>query len=339
MCNGSQLKDCIYDYVSDLNQSTAETRLYFINSDTILHKGDLTSYIKNMTPATFKRAGGSRSNTDIGRILNVIIDNMETNDVAMFISDCILDLPAVDAQKFLTNCQISIKNAIINGKKRNPDFAVEIIKMESDFEGAYYYQNGSVEILKDVKRPYYIWMFGSDSNLAKLNKDVPLSGINKYGLKGYVAFAGPQQIPFDILNSSLTGSVINPTKSDYKVTIRGDFSTTLLRDEALLDKSNFSFSNRGIVIDGVYPISDPNSQYTHFIRFTIPKDTKISEDNLILNAPHLPSWVKESNDETGLDVKNHLEQTTGILQLVEGVSDAYKKENILTKLKFKVKRK
>jgi hypothetical protein len=339
MCDGSQLKDCIYDYVSYLNQSTDTTYLYFINSNVIPYKGQLSSFIKNMNPATFKSAGGCRANTDISELINIIIGNMDSNDVAMFISDCILDLPEVDAQKFLTNCQISIKNAIINGKKNNPNFAVEIIKMESDFDGTYFYPNGTVEKLNDVKRPYYIWLFGSDGNLAMFNKEVPVSGINKHGLKGYVAFTGPQQVPFDILNNNLTGNVINSTKGEYKVTIRGDFRTTLLRDEALLDKSNFSFGNSGIVIDGIYPITDPNSQYTHFIRFTIPKDTKISEDNLILNAPHLPSWVRESNDETGTDIKNHLDQTTGILQLVEGVADAYKKDNVLTKLKFNVKRK
>jgi hypothetical protein len=339
MCAGSQLKDCIYDYVSDLNQSTDTTYLYFINSNVIPCKWPLDSYIKNMNPAIFKSAGGSRANTDISELVNVIIGNMDANDVAMFISDCILDLPAVDAQKFLTRCQISIKNAIINGKKNNPKFAVEIIKMESDFDGAYFYPNGTVEKLKDVKRPYYIWLFGSDSNLAKINKEVSILGINKYGLKGYVAFTGPQQVSFDIMNRNLTSGVINSTKGEYQVTIRADFKTTLLQDYALLDKTNFSFNNQSIAIDGIYPITDPNSQYTHFINFTIPKDAKISEDNLILNAPHLPSWVKESNDETGMDINNHLDQTTGILQLIEGVADAYKKDNTITKLKFNVKRK
>ena len=39
MCDGSQLKDAIYDYVSDLNRYTEKTELYYINSDTIPYKG------------------------------------------------------------------------------------------------------------------------------------------------------------------------------------------------------------------------------------------------------------------------------------------------------------
>lgn len=85
---------------------------------------------------------------------------MTDTSVSIFISDCILDLPVSNSQKFLSRCQISIKNAINEGRNKIPDLGVEIIKMTSDFNGKYYYPNGGIEKLKDVKRPYYIWILG-----------------------------------------------------------------------------------------------------------------------------------------------------------------------------------
>lgn len=35
MCDGSQLKDAVYDYISDLNRNTSSTELYYINSKII----------------------------------------------------------------------------------------------------------------------------------------------------------------------------------------------------------------------------------------------------------------------------------------------------------------
>lgn len=47
MCDGSQLKDAVYDFVSDLNRNTDTTQLYYINSQIIPSKENLTAYIKN----------------------------------------------------------------------------------------------------------------------------------------------------------------------------------------------------------------------------------------------------------------------------------------------------
>ena len=98
------------------------------------------------------------------------------------------------------------------------------------------------------------------------------------------------------------------------------------------------FNNSNLVIDGVYPISDKNSKFTHFLNFTIPNGTQIAQDCLIFNSPKLPSWISESNDETGDNIHNNLDKTTGIKYLIQGVADAYKNENVCTKMNFNVNR-
>ena len=63
MCSGSMLKDAVYDYVSDAKKATTVCNLYYINSQVIPYNGPLDSYIKDLTPTSFAKAGGNRSNT------------------------------------------------------------------------------------------------------------------------------------------------------------------------------------------------------------------------------------------------------------------------------------
>ena len=121
--------------------------------------------------------------------------------------------------------------------------------------------------------------------------------------------------------------------------IRADFRSTLQPDGIVQDISNFSFNNNSIIVDGVYPISDKKVGYTHFIKFTIPKGTKIAQESLTFSFPKLPSWVSASNDDTGTNVMDNLDKTTGIKYLVQGVADAFRTETICTTMQFNVKRK
>lgn len=339
MCAGSQLKDAVYDYISELNRGTDTTSLYYINSVILPYKGNLTNYIKDLTPASFHQAGGNTSNTDLGSIIANVLQTVNDSTVSMFVSDCILDLPSKNAQKFLTNCEIRIKDEIINAKKRVPTLGIEVLQLNSDFEGKYFYPNGTVENLKDVKRPYYIWIFGDKNNIAKLNTDAPLSLLAKYGLSGIASFTTESAIPFEIKNKSLTSQTIVPVKGNYEVTILADFRTTLQSNEEIQNKRNYSFNNQDITIDGVYPITAKNSPYTHYVKFTIPNGVNVAQECLTFNAPQMPSWVVNSNDETGQDVAKNISKTTGIRYLIQGVADAYNREQIVTKLNFTVKRK
>lgn len=339
MCDGSQLKDAVYDYISDLNRNTSSTELYYINSKIIPYKGNLTSYIKDLNPVSFHKAGGNTANTDLGSIIASVLSNVNDTTVVIFISDCILDLPSKDAKKFLTHCEIRIKDEVINAQKRIADLGVEILKLSSDFNGKYFYPNGSIEKLDNVKRPYYIWIFGNKNYLAKLNSEVPLSQLSKYDLGGIVAFTNQSAVPFDIYNNGLTSKTIIPAHGDYHLTIQADFRSTLQPDGMVQDKGNYTFNNSTLIVDGIYPISDRNSKYSHFIRFTIPKGTNIAQDCLTFSAAKLPSWIFESNDETGTNIKENLDKTTGIKYLIQGVADAYKNEKVSTIFNFNIKRK
>lgn len=163
--------------------------------------------------------------------------------------------------------------------------------------------------------------------------------MEKYGYDNIISYCPKTSIPYDITNRALISKTINPIKGDYNATIRADFCTTLQSEDVLLNLDNYSFNNQNLIIENIKPIIATEREYSHFINITIPKGVNIAEDYLILKAPNMPSWVLESNDESGENVKGNLDKTTGIKYLIGGVSDAYKKDNVLTTLKFTVKRK
>lgn len=338
MCDGSDLKNAVFDYVSELNLVSAHTGLYYINSKVISFAGSLNSYIKTLNPVSFKKAGGDRKNSDLSQMLSTILTEVNDTTVCIFVSDCILDLNVKDSQKFLDNCRISVKNAVNECRHRVSDLAVEIIQLKSDFTGNYYYPNNKSELLTDVERPYYIWIFGKASNLAKINAAVPLSLFENYKFQGSVVFTNAAAIPYSVSNGFTPNSnILKAIDGSYKVILRANFSATLQPSEVIEDTSNYSFHKKGITIESVAQITDKGSQFTHSIVFYVPEGSAIGEDILCLNAPQsLPQWLHDSNDESGTDITSKLDTTTGILQLVQGVADSYKNVTQIANCKFKI---
>lgn len=344
MSPGSQLKDALYDYLSEAQSATKAIELFYVNSNTIPFRGTLRQYISTLTPDSFRQAGGDRTSSDLtsilARIVNEICDStLRDSMVSLFISDCILDLPkSVDATKLLTFNQITIKNLVNNGRTLVPDLSVRVIKMMSDFSGKYYYQDGSIEYLSGVQRPYYIWMFGSNRQLARLEEAVPLSRLKRHGLEGIVSFAPTVSVPYSIGGSQGASNVVRPHRGIYSLKIRTKLSATLLPDSVLLDPTNYKFASASLRIKKIQPIRNDAVQYTHSIEFEMPQNKTVTKDCLSIIRPQLPEWVAASNDESGVDIRNNLNKTTGIRYLIEGIYDSYRKDEVATQCSFTIKR-
>ena len=84
MCSGSNLKDAVFDYVSDLKRNTFSCSLFYINSTVIPRPDDLDLYIKNLTPASFACSGGNRANTDLMNIFKEVMSRHESKTVSAF---------------------------------------------------------------------------------------------------------------------------------------------------------------------------------------------------------------------------------------------------------------
>ena len=333
MCAGSNLKDAVFDYVSDLKRLTTSCSLYYINSKVIPYNGELNSYIKDLTPESFAKDGGNHANTDLRQIVDTILKANGKQTVSVFVSDCILDIPQ-NAINFLGNCQVSIKNTFNEALAENPNLGVEIIKLESKFEG-FWFCGHNRELLKDVKRPYYIWVIGDQRYLADFNKKVPVENIIG-GIKEYCAYAAPQKIPFDITKSTYVTNHSGKINVDVLINLRGSLqSGTMCKNTALYKSANPA----QVTVASVNEITDATNPYSHVITLEIKNPETLRSETLTFSYPHLATWVSNSDDTTGTNIKDNLKKTTGLMALIKGVAEAYKNSTTYGSVSFEIKNK
>ena len=336
MCNGSELKDAVYSYISKLNRNTDTTKLFFINSDIIPYKKELRGFIKDLTPQSFREAGGNRANSDIGEMLKNVLESVSDTTVSIFVSDCILDLPQ-DAMDFFNIKKTDILNCVSDKRKDFPNLSIKILKMQSKFNGMYYYSKGHGNPVRidDKKRPYYIWILGTNNNISFLNSKVPASEI-KYGFMNEISFTPYVSVPFEV-SSKGQGKVLNAVNGQYEMLIKADFRPTLKSNTEINNISNYQAYSHDITVKEVREIK-AESMYSHYIRVVI-KNANIKEENIRFKTPDIAQWVIDTNDTSGCDINKNMNKTTGILSLIEGVAEGYKEETINTNFKFSLKRK
>lgn len=332
MCNGSNLKDAVYDYVSDLKKNTTTCDLFYINSQIIPCEESLDNYIKNLTPSSFAKAGGNLKDTDLRSIFKLIMDKHEANTVSVFVSDCILDIPQ-SATDFFGNCQVSVKNTFNEAIAKHPDLGVEIIKLQSKFDG-YWYCGKSKQKLDGVKRPYYIWVIGDKNILAMLNEKVPVAKIIG-GIDDYCAYSTSQPIPFDIAQKRY---VVNHSDK-INVEVLADLRTSL-QEESLLESIYQYIPENPLQtkVVSVSPISKSGSNYSHVINLELSSPQTIKTASISLNYPEMAQWVKLSNDSTGI-YANSIDKTTGIQYLIQSIADAYRDHLNFGTIAFNLKNK
>ena len=317
MCNGSNLKDAVYDYASDLKKHTTICNLFYVNSQIIPCKESLDDYIKNLTPSSFAKAGGNLKDTDLRSIFKLIMSKHEKNTVSVFVSDCILDIPQ-SATDFFGNCQVSIKNTFNEAIEKHPNLGVEIVKLQSKFDG-YWFCGKNKQKLDNVKRPYYIWIIGDKNILAMLNEKVPVANIIG-GIDDYCAYSTSQPIPFDIEKKRYA---VNHSDK-INVEVLADLRPSLQEENLLENVYQYSSENPVLTkVVGIKPISKSGSNYSHVIYLELSSPQTLKAASVTLSYPEMAQWVILANDSTGV-YANSIDKTTGIQYLIKGVADAYK---------------
>ena len=325
MFDGSELKDAVYSYVSGLKTHSDTTELYFVNSDVYGVKAPLQDVIYAMSPTTFHSSPGNKANTDIADIFGMVLSQLEENSVSILVTDAILDLPAGSTAFFHTK-QTQIKSIFENYLKKNPNFAVEIFRMSSRFNGKYYFTGGSVA-LSNQKRPYYMFVLGDKQALSAANGIVAKSMI-QHGVENYYAYSSYTQVPFVIENKkkkSHNGEFeVRLQKRSVPVIAKVDLQYTL-HDEELLKVSDLyavAFGDEGIKIKTIKELSK-EPDYTHEITLTLPENADEGSVNLYFCPPPYPRWLEDANDDLSDASVATTMKTTGIKYIVEGISDAF----------------
>lgn len=336
MCDGSEFKDAVKGFISSCESDFDSVSLNFINTNIIQQGNDVRDFIAHMNPTQFKAAGGNHANTDIGDLVEKVVRNTGKSTISMFISDCILDIPQ-KATNYFTDRQIDVTNTIKRFQRQRNN-AVVVIQLESVFKGNYYGVDETT-YLNGVKRPYYIWLFGDAELIANAIKNSPIEEI-KHGVKNWTSFSKKQVLPFEITNKFGNKPLkIRPMGNDYEIKVKADLSRMLKSDNLLSNPLSYHVNNGGFVkVQSIKKVKEP--QYTHEISITINKNIASCDETLsYIDANRVPAWVEALNDDTGKNIRQNLNKTTGIKYIIQGVAEAYKAETVLGEIKYVINNK
>lgn len=325
MFDGSELKDAVYSYVSGLSTHSDTTELYFVNSDVYSVKAPLQDVINAMSPAAFHKSPGNKANTDIADIFKMVLMQMEENSVSVLVTDAILDLPAGSTVFFLTK-QTQIKSIFENYLKENPNFAIEIFRMSSRFNGKYYFTGGSV-VLSNQQRPYYMFVMGDKQTLSAANGIVAKSQI-QHGVENYYAYSSYTEVPFVVMNKKKKehDGQFDIRLQDRAVPViaKVDLQYTL-HDEDIMKEPilyDIAFGDDSIKIKSIKELPK-EPEYTHELTIILPENADEGSVNIYFCPPPYPHWLDDANDDlSDVSVATTM-KTTGIKYIVEGISDAF----------------
>jgi hypothetical protein len=340
LCEGSQFKDAIFDYVSSLNGYVDTTELSYINQDIINYKGSIQNY-----PSIISFKSGVRKHSDLGEMLESVLRCTDDNTISVFISDCILDVPDGNASDYLCNREIEIKNAFIKHRNKYKNFSVEIIRLLSKYKGSYWYK-GELHDFFNGSRPYYMWVMGNQNALAYLNRKVPVSDI-KHGIDNYVSFAPCVEPTFSVtdafgVQSGGVSIIRQDPNSNYKFLVYADLSGTLLSPEDVCNMK-FSLKSNSNCSISVRKIDSKKSIFTHSLLVTGNKGLVANKSEVLMLhfMESLPSWVSDYSSDSIVqpgDIlkKNNQLKTYGLFYLISGVFDAYKSNDNYAIMNFSI---
>lgn len=338
MCAGSELKDALYGYVSLLSAQAEATHINYINTTVVSFAGGIKQFVDGLTPGQFASVAGSRAHSDLGDMLQMVVGRMKKNSVALFVSDCILDVPQGDATNYFTNRRIQIESVVARKLRADPNFSVEVLRLESRFNGYYYDLDGKTR-LSVKSRPYYMIVMGSRDALRQLNSAVPTRRI-PHGYTGYVAYTTPAAVAYTFANQygaegkDNTLDLTSDRKGNYRLRMLANLADLLIDGANPSDPSLLKPTQATTQVESISPING-GGQYSHAVDLKLAKQTKAGGEMLSLQLATEPEWVAQANDETGRDIRKNLGKTSGIKYIIGGLADAYA-EHTISAFKFTI---
>ncbi len=163
---------------------------YYIGDSIIPFKGNTEDFITDMST----RQPAKEKSSEMQNIFKMVADKTDSNDISMFVSDCILSYSdnevrankEINREKAEGGLKPLITSTFDKLQQKN-NMCASVFGFMSDFNGIYYtYQNEKVPIKKgQVIRPYYLWVIGNrellkqfDAQLYKLESFKPDLAMN-----------------------------------------------------------------------------------------------------------------------------------------------------------------
>lgn len=350
----TDFKDAIYNYLALIKNSEFLDSLFifYINNRIIPQGSDINNFIGNLNLKHFTSQGGSREATDIDKILKLVLNETDSTEIAILVTDGIFSPGrGKNANDYLLSQQIGIRTNFESYLKNFPNTGVVIYQLSSKFNGFYYNRN-NFRIKINEERPYYIWLIGPSDYLNHLLHEVfekPLIGTNSTMIQNVFSILGEiKQVDYAIklgsgnfnLDKSDPKKIIENlrslnkgTKNTVRFSINVNLSGLLLSDNYLSDTSNYDL-NKKYYSFRIKKSLPNNSGYTHQFDF---ESNIVHKGNISVKLKkRIPEWVDIVNDDDGTyPIEN---KTFGIKYQIYGVYEAFtRKNNYYTEIKILIK--
>jgi hypothetical protein len=279
------------------------------------------------------------------------------------VSDFILSFSkSANVEESLTRERISITNDVREHMKKNPDFGIMVLHLESRFDGFFFdYRNMAIP-LNRVQRPYYIWLMGSNKDLKRIIDSGVIDGISG-GVKNRAVFTSSQKPPainYKILLQPKVGEFELPQGAKgpiasarpardanknfvFSFAIAADFSKQLAALELFDDSANYKTSdeNYSVTVERVKKDNDKLAGYTHRLIF---KTSKFKHGELKVELmSNTPAWIERYSTPSDSDIETNDEtktQTFGLSDMLGALQDAFypNKRTVFNSMTFRVEK-
>jgi hypothetical protein len=284
--------------------------------------------------------------TNYKAFIRDVVASVNTNNVTVFVSDCIYSDPTTSSSTLATG----IKGIFIDYLKTNPALGVMVFQMESNFNGNYYASNTS-KVALNCKRPYYIWILGNKENLTQIKNHKAIANLTSKGLKNAMVFYKTdktQRVEYAILGGNVDNTNLNyqilhdaepedEATGNFKFSVNVDLKNTLFTDDYLLNPANYQKpSNYQLKIRKTVR----NPKYSHTFQFSTSQLSEQDIEVRLINT--IPIWISKSNTDIDTQIANadaEKLKTFGLKYLlIDGLNSSFNsnKNNVVATFKFKI---
>lgn len=348
----TEFEQIVYNYLVNLKLAkiTSNLNLFYINSRLLPQQDDVQDFIEKLEPSSFKAKGGNRGTSDISNMIGMIMEEMNDSTVSIFISDCIFSPGrGKDAGEYLNNQKIGIKNVVGQYFNDHPKLAVMGYRCLSSFNGYYYDKNDTGRPYKG-KRPFYVWLFGTQGALNRIQIEMQK---NRYQLDGvqndFMVFAGGTTMPdscyavkrgsgkFDLKKSDPKHSIEN-LKADkngkVRFSVEVNYAPFILSDSYLCDTSMYVLNDPKYRVVAVERIKE-YKKYSHVIHI---EADRVHPSNLEIKlCTGKPVWPEYYNDDEGTTISvSNADKTFGIKYMADGITEAIIRKDYYTRMTINI---
>ena len=315
--------------------------------------GQVTEFLSRLEPNDLNT--GNVKNTRIADIMKTTINQTDSDEVSILISDCIYSPGRGMNMAESINFEWALIEESFLTRLRNSDISVSIHKYLSNFKGYYYYidpesGNEPGQFLGNnerYERPYYIISIGETRLLKAMLDEIDFKSYPGYQNSYFITLPQKaERIDYSILNTYKIGS-FRPDRSNPRIAIEsarkggrgleeGVFQYTIaanLKDinverDYLIDPTkyqvtgNYTIDVKEITAEDIQ--SDPYlEKFTHLLSLRKTGDMRNEKVNVSLKR-ETPAWIRSTHtDEDHLFSVAYQKKTRGFENFIEGIESAF----------------